>query len=92
MITLAVRPQTVTEVSPASDSWQASWSAWRDLEGERQGQGRPRPRKGGSHSGCTNLRTLLSCESLGEVWEAMLGQTSGQDHVIDCWTQLLRLN
>ena len=84
----------VTEVTPASDSWQASWSAWRDLEGERQGQGqtRSRARAGRSHSGCTNLRTLLGSESLGEVWEALLGQTSSQEHVIDCWTQLLRLN
>ncbi len=93
MIALAARPQTVTEVSPASDSWQANWSAWRDLEGERQGQGRPRaPRAPVPQSGCTNLRTLLSSESLGEVWEAMLGQSSSQTHVIDCWTQLLRLN
>lgn len=84
----------VTEVSPASDSWQASWSAWRDLEGERPSHSGIRRRSQGNapQSGCTNLRTLLSIESLGEVWEALLGQTHSHDHVIDCWTQLLRLN
>jgi len=82
----------VTEVSPASDSWQASWSAWRYTDGERRGPDRRRSGGGGLQSGCTNLRTLLSSESLAEVWEAMLGQTSSQEHVIDGWTQLLRLN
>ena len=94
MIAVAPRPQTVTEISPASDSWQASWSAWRYPEDERPRQGQQeRSRSGaGVQSGCTNLRTLLGIESLGEVWEAMLGQTSSQDLVIDSWTQLLRLN
>lgn len=86
----------VTEISPASDSWQASWSAWRYPEEERPRHGQPeRSLAGGGtgvQSGCTNLRTLLGIESLGEVWEAMLGQTSSQDLVIDSWTQLLRLN
>ncbi|MBX3167259.1 MAG: hypothetical protein KF760_07595 [Candidatus Eremiobacteraeota bacterium] len=91
MITLATRPQMVMEVSPASDSWQASWSAWRYPEEER-GQGQGRSGGTAAQTGCTNLRTLLSSESLGEVWEAMLGQTSSQDLVIDSWTQLLRLN
>lgn len=93
---LTTRPQMVTEVTPASDSWQASWSAWRYPEDER-GQGQRKERAAQTSGvplpgGCTNLRTLLSIESLGDVWEAMLGQTSSQDLVIDGWTQLLRLN
>lgn len=96
MNTLAIRPQMVTEVTPAADSWQASWSAWHYPEEER-------PRRAAQcltsssaspafQSGCTNLRTLLSFESLGDVWEAMLGQASSQDLVIESWAQLLRLN
>lgn len=96
MIALTARPQTVTEVSPAGDSWQAGWSAWRYPDEERRPQG-PSQGRGSFQAapfqgGCTNLRTLLSSESLGEVWEAMLGQTSSQELVIDGWTQLLRLN
>ncbi len=95
MMTLAIRPQTVTEVTPANDSWQAGWSAWRYPEEERgqgQSKGQGQPKGTPLQGGCTNLRTLLSIESLGEVWEAMLGQASSQDLVIDGWTQLLRLN
>lgn len=93
MIT-TVRPQTVTEVTPPGDSWQPSWSAWRDCDGERSGQGHsPRHKQNPTvASGCTNLRTLLSIESLGEVWGDMLGQSSAQDYVIENWTELLRLN
>lgn len=93
MIT-AVRPQTVSEVTPATDSWQPSWSAWRFSDEQRSGQGRPRRQQQlpALASGCTNLRTLLSIESLGEVWGDMLGQRTAQDGVINSWTELLRLN
>jgi len=91
---IAVRPQTVTEVSPATDSWQPSWSAWRYSDEERSGQGHSsrQQQPPSLPSGCTNLRTLLSIECLGEVWGDMLGQTSAQDCVIESWTELLRLN
>ena len=94
MIT-AVRPQTVTEVTPATDSWQPSWSAWRYSDEERPGHGHSRGQQQQScalPSGCTNLRTLLSIESLGEVWGDLLGQSSAQDFVIESWAELLRLN
>ena len=93
MIT-ALRPQTVPEVTPATDSWQPSWSAWRYSDQERPGQGNfpGQQQSCALPSGCTNLRTLLSIESLGEVWGDMLGQSSAQDFVIESWTELLRLN
>ncbi|MFN8610371.1 MAG: hypothetical protein U0931_22730 [Vulcanimicrobiota bacterium] len=83
------RPTVVDEIAPAADSWQTGWSGWREPE---YGQGRGQQRRTPLQSGCTNLRTLLSSESLAEAWEAMLGATSGPEHVIDSWTQLLRLN
>lgn len=86
------RPSAVSEVAPAADSWQTGWSGWREQDyalgrGSRRQQRRPP-----AQSGCTNLRTLLSSESLSEIWEAMLGATSGPEHVIESWTELLRLN
>ncbi len=96
MNALAIRPQMVTEVTPAADSWQASWSAWHYPEEERPRRAPQSLAQSAAtqtlQSGCTNLRTLLSFESLGDVWEAMLGQASSQDLVIESWTQLLRLN
>ena len=85
------RPQTITEITPAADSWQTSWSGWREPEYRQGGQQQQR-RGPAAQGGCTNLRSLLSSESLGEIWEAMLGASSGPACVIESWTQLLNLN
>ncbi|MBS2036275.1 hypothetical protein JST97_14890 [bacterium] len=82
----------ITEISPAADSWQTSWSGWREQEWTQAQSGQGQQRRSAPQSGCTNLRTLLSSESLAEAWEALLGATSGPECVIDSWTQLLRLN
>ncbi|MBT9583951.1 hypothetical protein IV102_11460 [bacterium] len=97
MITaLAPRSQVVTEIAPSNDPWQASWYSWHESEApDREAQQRQQQRQ---HSepdlsqGCSNFRTLLSAEALGDVWESLLGQTSSQEYVIESWTKLLHLN
>ena len=99
--TLPARYQVVTEIAPSNDPWQASWYNWHetvDAEGH-SGSRRPPHQQSPRDShrsdvsqGCSNFRTLLCSESLGEFWEAMLGQVSAQEYVIESWTQLLHLN
>lgn len=99
---LAPRSQMVTEISPTNDPWQSSWYNWRenfeeepqDGEGVQAGLARVLPveAEDESENGCGNFRSLLCSESLGDIWEALLGRTASQTYVIDLWTQLLNPN
>jgi hypothetical protein len=92
---LTARSQVVTEIAPSSDPWQASWYSWHESESPDRSDRNPRRQQQSPpdlSQGCSNFRTLLSSEALGEVWSDLLGQTSAQDYVIESWTQLLHLN